>query len=253
MIFFYQNQNIRLPGKGKLFFFVVAVLTGLSGCVNYRKNITDEVVLKDGNSQTGTLLQCDSAKIKLQKIDESVLFIPWANVHSVQGKKFKSLWISADFGYFKSPYFSVFKNEAKTAESIGFQFKGGIALRSKKLFYFQIIAIPSKPYSVNKFGLGYQKYLSTGSYLSSNAFFAGTEINLMNAQRNNGSQLTLEPFAGIEKKINEQLRFHFKIGLQFNIANKNNKAGINATIGVVYLKRNFKRYYDILNSEHLLP
>lgn len=253
MIFAVPKLKSASLKKNKIFLYLTVVLLSFSGCINFKKNITDEIVLKDGNSHTGTILKCDSAKIKLQKIDESVLFISWTDVNAVQGKKFKSLWISADLGYFKSPYFSVFKNEAKTAESLGFQFKGGMALRSKKLFYFQIIALPSKPYSVNKLGLGYQKYLSAGSYLSKNAFFAGSEINLMYATRNNGPQLTLEPFAGIEKKINEQIRIHFKVGLQFNIANKNNKAGINATIGVLYLKRNFKNYYDILNSEHKLP
>lgn len=248
-----QRFNIYRFLNSSILFFATVLCLFLTGCINYKKNITDEIVLKDGNSHTGTILQCDSAKIRLQKIDESLLIISWADINVIQGKKFKTLWVSADLGYFKSPYFSVFRNEALTAENMGFQFKGGIALRSKKLFYIQLIVIPSKPYSVTKFGLGYQKYLSTGSYLSKNAFFAGTEFNLMNAQRNNGPQITWEPFGGVEKKLNEQLRIHFKLGLQFNLANKNNKTGVNMTIGILYVKRNFKKYYDVLNSQHRIP
>ena len=71
----------------------------------------------------------------------------------------------------------------------------------------------------------------------------------MNAKYNNGAQVTLEPFTGFEKKLNEHLRIHFKFGVQLNIANKNNQSGFNTTIGIHFMKRNFKKYYDVLNDE----
>lgn len=232
--------------------FLILILF-ISSCVNNRKLLTDEVFLKDGNSHTGTIIKCDSNKIKLKKIDESTLIIPWVTVDTIAGKKLKTFWFGANFGYYKSPYFSVFRNEALTAESAGFQLKAGTARRGNKLYYIHLTSIPARPYHVTKYGLGFQKYLRGTTYLTENSFFAGTEINFMNAKFNNGPQITLEPFGGFERKINEQLRLHVKLQLQFNFANKNNKSGVSLTVGVHFLKRNIKKYYSTLNRERRVP
>ncbi|MCW3077722.1 MAG: hypothetical protein JWO32_2331 [Bacteroidetes bacterium] len=236
--------------KTILLLFLIALM---SNCVNNRKLLTDEVFLKDGNSYTGTIIKCDSTKIKLKQLDESTLIIPWLKVDSIGGKKLKTFWFGANFGYYKSPYFSVFRNEALTAETAGFQLKAGTARRGNKLYYFHITSIPAKPYHVTKYGLGFQKYLRGTTYLTLNSFFAGSEINFMNAKFNNGPQITLEPYAGFERKISEQLRLHVKLELQFNIANKNNKSGVSLTVGAHFLKRNFKKYYNTLNRERRIP
>jgi hypothetical protein len=221
--------------------------------LNYRKAITDEVVLKDGNSQTGTIIKSDSATIKIKQIDESIRIIPWNAIDTVQGKKLKTLWFGANIGYYKAPYFSVFRNEAMVAENFGLQFKVGLALRGQKLYYFHISPLPDQPYPVTKYGLGFQRYLGGTTYLKKNTFFVGSEFNLMNVKLNNGPQMTLEPFTGFEKKLNEHLRIHFKLQLQFNLANKNSSAGVNTTVGIHFMRRNFKRYYNTLNKEHRLP
>lgn len=225
----------------------------LTSCTNYRKLLIDEIVLKDGNSQTGKIIKCDSASIKLKKIDESINIIPWAIVDTVQGKKLQTIWFGFNTGYYKSPYFSVFRNEPFTGEALGFQLKAGLALRGTKLYYLHLSHSSARPYSVTKLGFGYQKYLGASSYIRKNGFFVGGEINLMNVERNNGPQLTLEPFTGFERKLNEHMRIHFKFGLQLNIANKNEQTGVNATIGIHFMKRNFKRYYNTLNKERRIP
>lgn len=232
------------------FICVFLSLSVLTSCVNYRKLITDEIVLKDGNSQTGTIIQCDSTKLKIKKIDESISILPWATIDTVIGKKLKTIWFGANFGYYNTPYFSVFRNESIIAKQLGMQYKIGMATRGNRLYYLNLSYSPATPYAVTKYGLGYQRYIASSSYLKNNSFFWGTEINLMNAKYNNGSQATLEPFTGFEKKYNEQVKLHFKFGLQFNLANKNNQAGFNMTIGIHFLKRNFKKYYDVLNKEH---
>jgi hypothetical protein len=231
------------------------ILLTLASCMNmnYKKLITDEIVLKDGNSQTGTILKCDSATIKIKQIDESIRIIPWNAVDTVQGKKLKTLWFGMNLGYYKAPYFSVFRNESMAAENIGLQFKLGLALRGNKLFYFHVSTLPDQPYAVTKCGLGFQRYIGGTTYIGKNTFFVGSELNLMYIKYNNGPQATLEPFTGFERKLNEHMRIHFKLGLQFNMANKNNQTGINTTIGIHFMRRNFKRYYNTLNSEHRLP
>jgi len=228
-------------------FFLISVL---SSCINYRKLITDEVVLKDGNSQTGTIIQSDSINLKVKKIDESISIITWSIIDSVKGKKLKTIWFGANFGYYNTPYFSVFRNEAIVGKQLGSQYKIGLATRGIRLYYFNLSYSPAKPYAVTKFGIGYQRYLGGSNYLKKNSFFAGSELNLMNAKFNNGSQTTLEPFTGFEKKFNEHVRLHFKFGLQFNLANKNNQTGFNLTLGIHFMKRDFKKYYETLNKEH---
>jgi len=121
----------------KLFYFLVPIFI-LSSCTNFKRLITDEVVMKDGNSQTGTIILSDSTNIRLKKIDESITNIPWSSVEIVQGKKFKTLFLGANFGFYKTPYFSVFRNEAITARHAGSQYKIGIAARGIKLYYLNL-------------------------------------------------------------------------------------------------------------------
>ena len=220
--------------------------------MNYRKLLTDEIVLKNGNSQTGTIIQCDSTNLKVEKIDESISIIPWATIDTVQGKKLKTIWFGANFGYYNTPYFSVFRNEPIVAKQFGMQYKIGLAVRSNKLYYLNLSYSPARPYAITKFGLGYQRYIGNSTYLKKNSFFWGSELNLMNAKYNNGAQTTLEPFTGFEKKCNEHIRLHVKLGLQFNIANKNKQTGVNLTIGVHFMKKDFKKYYDVLNKQHII-
>lgn len=235
------------------FICIILLAFAFSGCRNYRKLITDEIVLKDGNSQTGTIIKCDSASLKIKKMDESISIIPWTLVDTVQGKKLKTIWFGANFGYYKIPYFSVFRNEPFTPEQFGMEYKIGIANRGVKLYYLDLTYAPTHPYAITKFGFGYQYYLGASTYLRKNTFFVGGEFNLLKAQYNNRSQFTLEPYTGFERKCNEHLRVHFKFQLQMNLANKNSKVGVNTTIGIHFMKRNFKRYYNTLNTEHRLP
>lgn len=234
-----------------IYFICILILTSVfTGCINYKKLLTDEVVLKGGNSQTGTILQSDSTNLKLKKIDESISIIPWSTVDTVQGKKLKTVFVGMNFGYYSTPYFSVFRNEPFVGQTIGIQYKAGLALRGNKLFYTHLTYSPAKPYSITKFGFGYQKYIGNSTYLKKNSFFWGSEFNFMNVKYNNGTQTTLEPYSGFERKINERIRIHFKLGLQFNISNKNNQTGVNFTIGAHFLKKDFKKQYETLNKEH---
>lgn len=232
---------------------LLLLLTGVTSCVNYRKLIVDEVVLKDGNSHTGKLVYSDTSAVKIQKIDESICVIHWTTIDTIQGKRLKTFFLGANMGAYNVPYFSVFRNEKITAKGFGMQYKAGWAYRGNRLGYMHLSFVPAKPYNVTKFGLGLQRYIQEYTYLSKHSFFWGGEINLMNAKYNNGSQVTLEPFGGYEMKVLETIRVHSKLGLQLNVANKNNNVGINLTIGVHFLKKDYKQHYEYLNKERSLP
>jgi hypothetical protein len=225
----------------------------LFACNGPKKIIKDEVILKNGDSFTGTILSMDSSKVKLMKMDESKVQIDWNEIDTIVGKRFKTFWFGCNTGFYNTPYFSVFRNEAINAGSMGFQFKFGKAVRGKRMSYFTWTTLPAKPYHINKFGVGFQRYIKKASYVGPNGFFWGLEYNLMNAKYNNGVQMTLDPFGAYDRKLNDQLRAHFRMGLQINLANKNNKLGVNFTVGIHYLKRNFKTYYTDLNQNHRIP
>jgi hypothetical protein len=228
------------------------LLTILGGCMNNRRLITDEIVTKDQNSQTGTIIKADSSRIILRKFDESQSVISWSDVDTVIGKKYKTVWLGANLGYHNVPYFSVFRNQAMTGRSLGFQYKIGMAYRGNKLYYLQLGYFPASPYQITKFGFGYKYYLGQTTYLGKNSFFVGGELNLMNAKYNNGAQTTLEPFTGYEQRLSAHVRMHIKLGLQFNIANKNSNAGINLSVGFHFMRKNFKKRYEYLNQKHRL-
>ena len=231
-------------------FFLMIVL--LSGCKLHRKLITDEVVYKDGNTQTGTIIKCDTQQIRLKKADESVQIIFWSNIDSVQPKKLKTFWFGLNLGIYNTPYFSVFQNKKFIASGIGLEAKIGIARRGIKMFYLHRTINKGNPYNAAKIGFGYQYYFKGNYYPALNSWFTGTEINLMSIRFNNGVQFALEPFGGYERRVSDCLRLHIKLQLQFNLANKNNTTGINFTVGAHYLNRNFKHYYSVLNKQHRL-
>jgi hypothetical protein len=240
-----RRTNICLSG-----FFAVLLL--FTSCHGYRKYLNEEVVLKDENSYTGTVIFSDTSKIKLKKIDESVMVIPWISIDTIGGKRLKCFFAGMNAGYYRIPYYSVFRNEAITSSAIGFQFKAGTTLRGDKLIYANLITSPATPYAINMYGVGIQRYIYKSSYIGDDAYFLGAEFDLMNAKNNNGAQANLQPFAGIEKKLSDQIRIHAKWALQFNFANKNTKTGVNFTIGIHFMRKNFNYRYAYLNKERKL-
>lgn len=234
----------------KYLFTLVFTAVLLTGCLNYRRMITDEVILKDENSLTGTITESDSVKLKLRKIDESVSIVKWDDIDTIVGKKLKTVFIGANIGYYNVPYFSVFRNEARSAYGAGYQYKLGYALRGNSLYYFNLTFVPATPYSITKSGLGYQRYLGHTTYLKKMAFFVGGEFNLMNVKQNNGAQIAIEPFTGYEYRLAAHVRMHVKFGIQFNLANKNTGLGSNLSLGFHFMRKNFKKRYTYLNTQH---
>lgn len=228
------------------------LLQFLNSCINQRHLITDELVFKDGNSQTGTIMYSDTVSLKLKKMDESQSFYYWKDIDTVKGKKLRTFWGGINSGYYYVPYYSAFRNEKINASALGMQLKMGMAYRGVRMFYTHLTIIPAQPYTITKAGLGYQRYLKENALLKRYALLVGTEVNFMNAKFNNGFQTTIEPYAGYEFKLSGTIRAHVKTGLQFNFANKNNNVGANVSIGVHFLRHNFYKHYKELNRTNRL-
>lgn len=195
-------------------------------------------------------MESDSVKLKLRKIDESVSIVKWDDIDTIVGKKLKTVFFGANIGYYNVPYFSVFRNEARSAYGAGYQYKLGYALRGNSLYYFSLLFVPATPYSITKSGLGYQRYLGHTTYLKRMAFYVGGEFNLMSVVQNNGAQVSLEPFTGYEYKLTAHVRMHVKFGIQFNLANKNTALGSNLSVSFHFMRKNFRKRYTYLNTQH---
>lgn len=244
---------MRMLSKFKLSTITAIVICLSQSCINHKRLIKEEVVLNDSNSVTGTIFYTDSTKLKLKRIDESTTIVKWSDVDTIIGKKFSTFFLGFNTGIYNSPYFSVFRNESYPGSGAGMQLKLGWGLRGTKMYYFHYSYNSASPYNVKKFGLGFQRYVYGNYTTKRNCFFVGSDLNAMAIRYNNGLQFTFEPYSGFERKLNEQLRLHIKLGMQFNLANKNNQSGVNFSVGLHFLKKNYKKYYTSLNSNHRLP
>ncbi len=57
-----------------------------------------------------------------------------------------------------------------------------MAKYGNNLHYINWFYSPAKPYTIKKFGYGYQRYLFKDTYLSNAGLFTGYELNLMNVR-----------------------------------------------------------------------
>jgi hypothetical protein len=227
--------------------FLIAQITA---CVVPRHHVREEVVLRNGNTQTGKILHCDSLALTIKGADKSTSVLPWAEIDSVRGLRLRTWWVGANVGFSHTPYFSVFRNEGMAANGLVAQAKVGWARHGRNLQYVHFSVFPNPTERLSKFGYGVQRYLWQG-YLQQNGIFFGSEFNLLNAKLNNGSQISIEPFAGYDRQIKEQWRLQIKMGIQVNPLNRNNGTGFCTSVGFNYQLRNLHKRYRQLNQQHI--
>jgi hypothetical protein len=244
--------NLKLMYKLIKSLFGFLFIMSITACNSYLKTVTEEVVLKNGETATGKLMYCDSSSLKLQKMDLSLSVYNWSEVDSVRGIKFKTHILSFNSGYFSTPYYSVFRGENFKPNNLGFQMRVGTAKFHRTFNYVHYTFIPSNPYNISKLGMGTQRYILS-DMASKKSFLAGLEGNLLFINYNNVPQVALEPFIGYEFKLNDQLRLHVKMGTQRSILSKNPDWGIHFTAGINFLSKNYKKHYHSINHLKCIP
>lgn len=224
----------------------------LAGCSSSRKILQDEVRLHDGSTVTGTLSECDSSRVVLQKLDLSQQIIPWTDIDSVGSVSHKTRVLSFHTGCFSTPYYSVFRNENHTPVGGGFQIRYGTARWGKTYRYVALAVAGGKPYGATKLGLGVQRYFFS-RYTHQFSFSGGLESSLMFIRDNNAPQLTLEPYCAGEYKLLEQLHLSARFGIQKNLMSLNHEIGVNLCVGANFLFRNFRAHYQYICRQRQLP
>ena len=237
----------------KFRFFKIHILLAIAflafGCRVYKPN--EKVFLKDKVVLKGNIVKVDSVQMRVELSPKESRTFPWEQVDSIQGIRFRSLFIGYQLGYSHIPYFSMFKNESMQNRNIGFQLKMGRTVNGNSLRYLHFSQTPGNPFQVRKWGWGFQRYL-LGSYLGPKSIFAGAEIGLMKPQYNNGNQVYMEPFIGWDYQWNQHLRAFAKCTTQWNVLNRNPKLGWGVQAGLVIIVRDFKKHYRVLNDQHRL-
>jgi hypothetical protein len=229
---------------------LVVLILIVSSCSINRK-LVDKVTLKNGDVKTGKIINCDSNKINLSRPDKTLTILNWADIDTIVGIKNKTVFFEINTGFSKSPYYSVFQYKPINSNAISIQAKVGIAKKSNKIRYVHLQYFFSKPYTINKFGYGFQRYF-LGNYLKPKSLIAGSEFNLLFAKYNNTPQISIEPFLGYEMKFGSNHAVNFRTNLQWNILNKNPSIGYGIKIGYIYFFRVINKHYKNLNTTHQL-
>ena len=229
------------------FMYLVFVLLAfvLTNCNSYKRSIKEEVILKNGNSETGRIITSDSTQLKIKKADASVSVIQWEDIDKIRGIKLFSPALSINGGLYFNPYFSVFRNENYYPTNGGAAIRAGMVKYGKRFRYFNLVIIPARPYSIAKTGYGFQRYFRR-DYLNNWNIHAGSEFNLMHIRYNNAPQFCIEPFAGAEIKWTENLRCNAKFGIMACPFSKSDRMGVNFSFGINYIMVDFKKRYDTL-------
>jgi hypothetical protein len=227
----------------------IAIIMLVSSCAS--RKLVDKVVLKNASTLTGKITQADSAKVILERQDRSVQHIPWQEIDSVSGIRYKTFFSELALGYAKTPYFSVFRNESFNPAAFSITGKIGIAQNRKNVKYLKYSFLPAKPYNLRKIGIGFQRY-AKGTYFSKNSFFWGNDFSLILIPYNNAPQLTFEPFCGYSRYLTPKIRVNAQWNLQLNPFGKNASVGTGLNFSILYHFKDINARYSTLNQLHKL-
>lgn len=227
---------------------LLLVISLFTACRNQSKLINDRLVLKDGSELTGRIQSSDSTTLRLEQKDESIRVINFKELDTIYSNKFCTRISSAGLGIFNTAYYSVFENQNHAPTNLGLQLRTGKAFNQNRYHYLNLELIPSKPFNIRKLGAGFE-YYKRGGYMSPKNLTLGFELNLLGVRYNNVPQLTLEPHFGKQWYYKGQMRIYCNAGLQFNLAGRNQNAGVFITGGINYLHIDFGKKYQPLNQK----
>jgi len=209
----------------------------------------EKVVLKDKTEWSGEIVKVDSVHIALKISRAEKKIFDWKDIQRIDNVAQRSWFIGYQLGGGHVPYYSMFRHESMEANGIGFQIKVGKTKNGNSLRYFHFSQNAGIPFSVRKWGWGFQRYL-LGNDQAKRGLYAGSDMGWMKPQFNNGNQFYLEPFAGFDWQWSKRLRTFAKVGMQWNVLNQNPAIGASINIGLNFLLQDWDRHYQVLNTQH---
>jgi hypothetical protein len=230
--------------------FICIFLLGFASC-HSKYALKDRVILKTGNTQTGTITQSDSNKIILEKYDLSKQTIPWSDIDSVSGISNNSFFISMNASVGKVPYYAAFNDDVYSQVVGGYQIMAGRLKNSKTCHYAFMQFHPAFPNNATKIGFG-KSYYFFNSYTSKTSAFVGGELAIMNIPGNNFPQIPIQPFVGGDYKINGNWYLSGRFGLQRNIGSRNTDWGPWLSLGVRWMRIDYDKRFALYNRTRRL-
>jgi len=219
-----------------------------SACRSTRAVQKDTYHLKNGESYTGSIIQRDSQQFVLVQRNLNTKKIQWTDVDSVSGYKLRTGVLSVSAGAYKTPYFSVFRDEAYSPVSSGFELQWGAARYRKTYRYLTLAWMPARPFSVRKISMGYQYYFR-GGYTGGTGLYGGIKGGFLRPEYNNLGHLFVEPYGGGEWRLGGQGRMFAEAGIMGNVFARNRQPGWNISIGTRFHFRNLDKKYKRLNQK----
>jgi hypothetical protein len=216
-------------------------------CKNKRP--LEKVVLKDKTEWSGEIVKVDSVQVALKISRSEKKVFDWKDIQRVENVAQRSWVFGYQLGYGHIPYYSMFRGESMSANGIGFQCKLGKTKNGNSIRYFHFAQNTGIPFSVRKWGWGFQRYL-LGDDQARQGLYAGSDVGWMKPQFNNGNQFYLEPFVGYDGQWSKRLRTFAKVGMQWNVLNQNPAIGVSISIGLNFLLQDWDHHYEILNTQH---
>ena len=232
-----------------LFIFLVIAQGSFAQSKKLRR-LPDQVILLNGEVETGKVIKSDSIQISLQKQDFSEKIIQWDHIEKIAGLSYSTFFISPSIGLQQVNYFSTFLYDNVSSGGMNFQLKIGRMKRMRHASYFQITKIPVQPYNITKVGYGYNYYLFN-DYIRQWSTYAGGVFEMTSVKTNANGFFNYDLHLGFEYLSKWDIRFFSEISYQKTIFNINNGNGVAFNAGMRF-SREYKSYYKKLNTTRQL-
>ncbi|MBI3236031.1 MAG: hypothetical protein HYZ42_18685 [Bacteroidetes bacterium] len=225
--------------------FVTSFITTLYSQLFAQKTSRDLLVLKDGNTQAGKVIESDSVSLVLLKYDLSKQKYLWSDIDSVKCLSYKTHFFSGAFGFSHVNYWSTFMYKYLNDNSSVFDFRYGRLKWGQWSRYVELTLIPAKPFGVQRLGGGFSYYYPR-DYTKKTNIYGGGSAHWTSVD-NNAGFISFGVHIGAEYLNKNNQRFFAEIDLQRAIFNVNRNTSFSFLVGIRSGKE-FAQFYKKLNQ-----
>lgn len=209
----------------------------------------DMLVFKDGNTQTGKIIRCDSVSLVLRKVDHSTTKYEWSQIDSVRGLPYRTYFFSASLGISKVNYWSTLLYRDVKSTSQAFYYRYGNMSWRRWAKYIELEFIGARPFKMQRLGGGVNYYMFTDYTKPWNAYLGlDASINMVD---NNKNFVSTGLHFGTEYLYKNKYRLFAEMDFQKAIFNINKNSSFCFLVGMKWCKE-LEKYYKKLNQTRKL-
>ncbi len=215
-----------------------------------QKTSRDLLVLKNGNTQAGKVIQSDSFSLLLKKYDHSMQKYNWSEIDSVRGLSYKTVYFSAGLGLSQVNFWSTLLYKNVKTTSAAFNYRIGTLKWRHWSRYAELVFLSTSPFKIQRLGVGGSYYIPFGYTYKLN-FYGGINANFTFVE-NNRNYFSTGLHLGTEYLHKNRYRLFAEMDFQRAIFNINQNTSFCLLAGFRTGKE-FGLYYKKLNTTHKLP